>query len=117
MTHLDLDLFYDIYNIAQSKTNSLHLIAVSNPIWYLESSSPTTLSALSLNMISVWSLLEPITHSSSASLEEKSQLLLAVEIFMYRFLCTRSSMMSLKYGLFLWRYSSIDSVLFLSALL
>ena len=58
---------------------------------------------------------EFITHSSSVCLEEIKLIAIANWIFhVSDFL--RSFIVSLKYGLTLLRYSSIDSVLFLSPL-
>ena len=118
MIHHNLDLSYDIWT--QSKIKSLPFIDVSNPIWYLErsdlKSSTIISSALNLIMISMLSLLECITHSSSVSLEDKNITYIVNWIFhVSNFL--RSFMISFKYGLILLTYSLIDSFLFISPLL
>ena len=93
---------------------SLPLIDVSNPIWYLERSDwkgSITQSALSLIMISMLSLFECITCSSSLSLEE-IKLIAVVNCISNVSDFLRLFMMSFKYGVILLRYSSTDKVLF-----
>ena len=116
MIHYDSDLFSEIYNTIdkhnQRKTHYLSLIP--NCFWYLFlselKSSFITSSASSLIMISVLSLFEWITHSSSLSMEEIKLFAIVNWIFhVSDFL--RLFMMSFKYGLILLRYSSTDSVL------
>ena len=72
--------------------------------------------ALSLVMISVFSFFECITHSSSLSMEE-IKLLANVNWILNVSDYLRLFIMSFKYGLVFLRYSSTDSVLFLSLLL
>ena len=62
-------------------------------------------------MISMLSLLECITRSSSLSMEEIKLTAIVNPIHVSDFL--RLFMVSFKYGLILLRYSSTDSVLFL----
>ena len=67
-------------------------------------------------MISMLSFFESITHSSSLSLPELKLMAIANWVFhVLDFL--RLFMMCFKNGLYLLRYSSTDSVLFLSSLL
>ena len=75
-----------------------------------------TSSALSLIIISMLSLFECITRSSSLSIEEIK--LFAIVHWIFHLLdVLRLFMISFKYGLMLLKYSSTDSVLFLSRLL
>ena len=90
-------------------------------IWYLFlsdlKSSLITSSALSLIMISILSIFECVTWSSSlSSLEEVKLIFIVCWIFhVSDFL--RSFMISYKSGVILWRYSWTDRVLFSSLLL
>ena len=131
MIQHDLDLFVDIYIIVTAKTNSLPFINVSKRNWYLErgnwKSSFITSSALLLFTISILAILWCITRYSSGSLEEIKLIAIVIWIFQVsNFL--RSFMISFNYGpnylrsyfryyLYYLRYSSVDSVLFLSPLL
>ena len=72
-----------------------------------------TLSASSLIMISMLSLFECITHSLSLSIQETKLFAIGNSIFHVSYFL-RLLMMSFKYGLILLRYSSTDSLLFLS---
>ena len=87
------------------------------PIWYLHSSdskrSSINSSALSLIMISLLSLFECITRSSSLPLKE----IKLIAIVNWGFHVSDFFMMFFKYGLIILRYSSIDCVLFLPSLL
>ena len=87
------------------------------PIWYLHSSdskrSSINSSALSLIMISLLSLFECITRSSSLPLKE----IKLIAIVNLGFHVSDFFMMFFKYGLIILRYSSIDCVLFLPSLL
>ena len=92
---------------------SLPLIDVSNPMCYLERfynlKGSITQSALSLIMISMLSLFECITCSSSLSLEE-IKLIAIVNCISNVSDFLRLFMMSFKYGVILLRYSSTDKV-------
>ena len=101
------------------KTKSLPLINYKL-FWYLflrdSESLSINSSASSLIMISMLSLFECITSSSSLSIEE-IKLFAIVNWIFYVSDFLRLFMMSLKYGLILFRCTSADSALFLSPLL
>ena len=89
-------------------------------MWYLLRGTLTrfsiTSSAFSLIVISMLSLFECITRSPSLSLEE-IKLVAIVTLIFHVSDYLGLFMVSFKYGLILLRYSSFDSVLFLSPLL
>ena len=110
---LIMELLFVFYPIrgAYMLSTTIHLIFRKN--W--SKRYVINLSALSLTMISLLSLLECITCSLSLSLEEIK--LIAIVNWFFRvseFL--RSFMISFKYRLILLRYSSSDSFLFISPL-
>ena len=106
-------------NTIKGKITTFHWRFRANRIWYLEKSdwksSSIISSALSLIMISVLSLCECITRSSSWLLEDIK--LIAIVKWIFHVSDILRSFISFKYGLTLLRYSSIDSALFLSLLL
>ena len=111
------DLFYDIFNATIEhngrQTHSLVLILNYFDIYFKWIKSFSIISpALAFIMISMLSLFECITRSSSLSMEEINLFAIANRIsHMSDFL--RSFMMSFKYGLFLSRYSLIDNIILL----
>ena len=120
--HNDLELFYDIYNTLSDhywrQTHYLSLILNHFAICYLFmlfkwiKTFFHNFTASSLNIISMLSLFEYITWSSSLSMEKINLFVIVNWIFhVSDFL--RLLIMSFKYGLIL-TYSSTESVLFLS---
>ena len=118
----NLDLFYDIYNtITQHNQRQTHYL--SSILTYFDLSilseskgSFITSCASLLIMISILSLFECITYSSSLSMEE-IKFFAIVDLLSPPSEFLRLFMMLFKNGLILLRYSSSDSVLFLSMLL
>ena len=116
MIHHNSNLFYDIYNkINEHNQRQTHYRSSILPIQFdiffwsdLESSSLTS-SASSLIMISILSLFDCITWSSSLPSEEIKLVAIVNWIFHVSGIL-RSFMISFKYRLILLRYSSTDSV-------
>ena len=104
-------------NWTESKTNPL-LFIDSQLLWYLSLSESKTyfITSSSLIMISVFSLFECITRSSSLSKEE-IKLFGIVNWIFYESDFFRLSLISFKYGLILLRYSSTNSISFLLPIL
>ena len=116
MIHHNSNLFYDIYNtINEHNQRQTHYRSSILPIQFdiffwsdLESSSITS-SASSLIMISILSLFDCITWSSSLPSEEIKLIAIVNWIFHVSDIL-KSFMISFKYRLILLGYSSTDSV-------
>ena len=121
MIHHDWDLFYDVFNtITEHNLRQILPFIDSKLFWYLFLSESKSYfiasSASSLIMISMLSIFECITPSSSLSMEEITLFAIVNWIFLVsNFL--RFYIKSFKYGPILLRYSSTDNVLFPSPLL
>ena len=121
LIHHNLNLFCDVCNTINEhnsrQTHYLSLITNYFDVWLNESKSYfITSSASSLMMISMLSLFECTTCSSSLSMEE-IKLFVIVNWIFYVSDFLRLFMMLFEHELTLLRYSSSDSVLFLSPLL
>ena len=123
MIHHDWSLFYDIYNTItkHNRRQSHYLSSILNyfDIYFkwIKKSFFITSSASSLIIISILSLSEFITRSSSLSSLGEIKSMVIVNWIFHVSDCLRLFIMSLRYGLIISRYSSIDRVLFLSLLL
>ena len=115
MIHYDMDLFYDnnldlFYEIDntinennQRQTHYLLLIQNNSDIYFLNESKSSFITS-KLVIISMLSLFECITRSSSLFME-KVKLFATVNLIFYVADFFRLFMMSFKYGLILLRYS------------
>ena len=114
MIHYDLNLFYDIYNtITEHNWIQTHYLSSTVNCFDMHFLSESrrffiTSSASSLIMIFMLSLFEFITRSSSLSSSEERKSFVIVNWIFHVLDCLRSFIMSLKYGLILSRYSSIQ---------